>query len=247
MTPIRELGFSFCPPVIANLFESGPSETSQEKVNLIWKRFSFMIASEFNLFGPSIQQSLQNEIDQIEKLELTKSNSLLCSHIRRTFAKSMVIIHKAGLNPDRLPKKVALQFAVILTKFGMALSQSRDVKLECALDVLKAAILMQQYALGISKYCPELSKLLILDGLYTDPKIYEKIRPLADEAIKNLKPHVWSASTFLLTRQQFLLIPKVLFYTEEALYRLKQMPTEHSRLLVDTAIACLLSVRNSRS
>ena len=161
----------------------------------------------------------------------------------------MAAIKTAHMDPIHLPKQVAFQLTEILNRFGIAIYASKDVQdpFQSSLDVLKTAFLMQQYALGLSSTCPNLSNLMTLDDLYTNPKVRNANATLADQAIDDLKAPIWAAKTLLLTEKQQLLIPLLLRYINGAMRYLEQSTLTRSTLLLETAEACLVSAQKKPS
>lgn len=218
----------------------------KHKVEHTWNKLCIVMKS--HLFPP-VQTQIQNQIDKIDQIEATETKPVFVSSLRRAFANSMAAIKEADMNPEKLPKQVALQMTALLTKFGIAIYANKDVQhpFQSSLDVLKAAILMQQYALGISKSCPDISRLFIIDDLYSNPEICAANACLADGTINNLNPEVWAARTLMLTEKQQLLIPELLRTVDGALGYLGKSNLHTSKHLLETAEAVLVSAQKKES
>lgn len=218
----------------------------KHKIDHTWNQFCVQIKAHIN---KPIEKQIQTEIAKADKIEATESKPLFISSLRRTFNSAMNAIKAANMDPIHLPKQVALQLAEILGRFGVAIYANKDVQdpFQSSLDVLKTALLMQQYALGLSSTCPDLSKLVIIDDLYTDPTVRNANVALADEAIDNLNANTWASKTLFLTEKQQLLIPNILRYSNGAMRYLEQGTLARSERLLETSEACLLAAQKKPS
>lgn len=222
---------------------SSASDIIKETVENIWKDFKFEIKKHFR---DPIHEIIQVEIDKLDKIEAAATTKpVFLAELRRSLMSVMKSILEANVDPIHPPRQVAFQLTNILVRFGLACYENRDMPhpFQSSLDVLKAALLMQHYALGLSNCCPDLSSLRLIDKLYSEKEAYEAIRPLADYAINQLNPALWSAKTFLLTEKQQLLIPDLLRYINGALRGLDQLTLRQSELLLQTAEECLKSAK----
>jgi hypothetical protein len=213
----------------------------KHKIEHSWNIFCMAIKSSLH---PNVQKNIQHEINKLDKIEITQTKPVYCSALRRAFASSMNLIKSAEMDPSQLPKQIAWQLTEILFRFGVAIYANKDVThpFQSSFDVLKAALLMQQYALGITKTSPDFSQLMILDDIYTNPDALA-ITPLADYAIDYMEPSEWATRTFMLTQNQQLMIPQLLRYLNGAMNYLKLSTLPSSEKLLKTAEACLLSAQ----
>ncbi|HEV8052106.1 MAG TPA: hypothetical protein VGP47_06410 [Parachlamydiaceae bacterium] len=214
----------------------------KHKIEHTWNKLCIVIKNQIN---SPVKTLIQQQLDKVDQIEATADKPIFISSLRRAFASSMSAIKEANLNPEKLPKQVALQLTAILARFGMAIYANKDVQhpFQSSLDVMKAAILMQKYAFGLSMSCPDLSQLLILDDLYSNTKICQKNSDLADKAIDSLNPYKWAAKTLMMTEKQQLLIPELLRYTQGAMGYLDQSNLHTSSRLLETAEAVLVSAQ----
>lgn len=214
----------------------------KHKVEHTWNKLCIVMKS--HLFPP-VQTQIQRQLNKLDQIEATETKPVFVSSLRRAFANSMAAIKEANMNPEKLPKQVALQMTALLTKFGIAIYANKDVQhpFQSSLDVLKAALLMQQYALGISKSCPDLSRLFIIDDLYSNPEVCAANASQADETINSLNPEVWAFRTLMLTEKQQLLIPELLRMVDGALGYLGKSSLNTSQHLLETAEAVLVSAQ----
>ena len=217
----------------------------KQKIDEVWKELNVII---YNNFNDPLTEIVQNIIEKLDKIEATEQKHIYCSALRKAWVDSMIALKKAQINPKNPPKQIAFQLTAILTRFGIAIYADKSVSdpFQSSLDVLKTALLMQYYALGLIHRCPDLSNLRIIDDLYNLPEVYEVIRPLADYGIDNLKPVTWSAKTFLLTEKQQINISELLRYINGSMRHLEQLTLPKSELLLQTAVACLKAAQTKK-
>ncbi len=191
---------------------------------------------QISLSPPTTKQAA---IDQ-EAASTKKRQDWLNAH-QRAFVAAKQAITAAKLDPVHLPKEIAWQLTEIVTRFGVAIYASTQTPdpFQSALYVLKTALLLQQYALGLSPTCPDLSTLNHLEDLYHLDSTRTKYSAQADALIHSLPAERWAEKAATLNQRQLFNIPKILLYTHGAMRYLKQTTLDDSARLLGTGEACL--------
>lgn len=148
-------------------------------------------------------------------------------------------ILSAKINPTKLPRKVALQITEILTSYGIALYNNNEAAhpFKNAQHIIKLALLMQQYALGLSETCPDL----------TSPSIKSlcneagRFSMQADEAIAKIDPTIWAKKTSSLDFNQLKQLVLMMRYLNGCMRYLNEENLVISGRLLGAAEACLLA------
>lgn len=236
----------FTPPISANQIARPTLEpyNSQElikiKVSHIWNHFLILLHLRPKR---AVTEQIQLQIDTINEAAKLDSKPQLLLALRRAFFHASHAIIAAKMDPTQLPKNVANQLTEIIGRFGIAIYASNDVDdaFQSPLDVLKAAILMQEYALGLRSHCPDVTKLTVIDDLYRNKTTSAHIAAIATECIDNLDAHAWAEKVESLSQEQQLLIPQILRYANGAIRYIKHYQTEaqKGKMLSDRELAQL--------
>lgn len=165
----------------------------------------------------------------------------------QAFVNTMRAIVAKRFDPTHMPKEIALKLAEILSRYGIFLYSNSAMSnpFQTSLDVLKAAFVMQQYALGLRDSCPDFSKLSNLKVLYQKDAIRMHNVALADAAIDVMNQEDWVEKVITLDQRQIFGIVKLLRYINGAIRYLNQTDVNRCGRLLDTAQACLQSIRHS--
>lgn len=188
--------------------------------------------------------------DQAKKLQetsLAKKNAWIQSYETALYSIWGDIL-TAKLDPVRVPKRIAFQLTEILTAYGIALYNNKEVgdPYENSQNVLKNALLMQKYALGLSDTNPDLyfafPNYTFRDP--TNPRQFLGIKA-ADEAIATLDAGEWSKKSANLNLDQLKQLVLILRYLNGCMRYLRQENLTTSGLLLGTAEACLKAARSN--
>jgi tetratricopeptide (TPR) repeat protein len=185
--------------------------TIKAKIECVWNKFLILINRA------SVDLQIQNEIDKVNKAEnISKSNYITA--LESAFVRSLAAVKSHHIETTHLPKQVALQFTDILTRYGIAIYGNKDAPHphQSALDVLNTALLMQEYALGLSQTAPDLSKVTTIQDLYANQQLRDSIEIEAHVLFDHLDPECWVKKMLMLTEKQHVLLSKIILYVVAA-------------------------------
>lgn len=167
--------------------------------------------------------------------------------IDSAFTESIKSMKAAKMDPTHPSKEVALQLTEILNRFAITLYANNDAPhpFQCSSDVLKATLLMQQYALGLNESPADYASLSTIHELYTNKEVIQLNTTRADASIDSLQPDAWAAKAKSLNQKQLFTIVQILRFTTGAMRYLKQTNLSKVEKMLSTAEACLLTGKNN--
>lgn len=201
------------------------TEDLTTQVQNVWDQFLVLLQLRPQV---AATEKIKIQIDNIDQAAAQNHKPTLILALRKAFFYSMQAIQSSELDPTQLPKNVALQLTEILGRYGIAIYASKDVKdpFQSSLDVLKTAILMQEYALGLRDTCPNLTLLQGIEELFNNEGISALHAKHANQTIENMDSDAWADKVKTLNQNQQLLVPQILRYTNGAMRYLNLFKTE---------------------
>ena len=268
INPLRNLCFST--PLAVEQTSGQSCSTCQvlnQKMQSIWDQFlcALHIRSKIIIADPAQRKlaaitKIQTELNRVDVQSQNQPKSALCDALRQAFQTSIQVIKAEGLDPVKLPKEVAQKLAEIIGRFGIAIYANKDVCTQFthqdevfkhsflySLNTLKAAIAMENYALGMSETCPDLSSLTTIDELYNREEIVTPITQHANEIIESMSSSTWAAKAAALNQKQQIALAVLLRYTNGAMRYLKIHDLKHKGNLILTAEAILMKCQQNQN
>lgn len=180
----------------------------------------------------------EHEQSQAMKIRQLRNDSI--NGLKFAFSAALNEVTKAKIDPTCLPKEVALQLAEILCRYGIKCYADNDLShpFQCSLNILQAGLLMQQYALGLSDRCPDLSNINTIDDLYQLEHQREPNAAHVNFMMDKMVSKVWAERASELSPAQLVTLSKTLRYINGCIRNIEPSLMQQD-VLIKTAVACL--------
>lgn len=180
----------------------------------------------------------EQEASQALKVRRLRMDTITALEI--TFTAAMNEIAKAKLDPSYLPRDIALQLSEVICRYGIKCYADNDLShpFQCSLNILQAALLMQQYGLGLSDRSPDLSALHGLDDLYNLDHLKVGNTAHVEFVMDKMEPAVWAEKAAQLPASQLVILSKTLRYINGCMRNIEPH-LARQEALIQTAVACL--------